>query len=157
MMHRACASLLPALLLAAAFLPLGASGQPGPVLGYWKTIDDDTNKPRSIVRIYEQGGMIRGDIARLFREPGEDPDPVCDDCDGERRNARILGMNILWDLEREGDAYEGGTILDPGNGKTYRAKIWEEDGTLRVRGYLGPFRRTQTWLRSTEAEIAGLD
>ena len=43
--------------------------------------------------------------------------------------------------------HKGGTILDPGDGKVYKAEIWIEDGKLKVRGYLGPFYKTQTWLK----------
>jgi uncharacterized protein (DUF2147 family) len=37
--------------------------------------------------------------------------------------------------------------MDPDNGKVYTAEVWPEDGKLKVRGYLGPFYRTQTWLK----------
>ena len=34
-----------------------------------------------------------------------------------------------------------------GMGKVYKAEVWTEDGKLKVRGYLGPFYRTQTWVK----------
>jgi uncharacterized protein (DUF2147 family) len=144
---------LAALLALALAAPAAAQTSDAPILGLWKTIDDETERPRSIVRVYERGGKVHGDIVKLFREPDEVQDPVCDECDGEREGQRVLGMNILWDLEADGDEYKGGRILDPANGKTYRAKLWLEEGDLRVRGYLGPFHRTQTWLPATEADL----
>ncbi len=115
------------------------------VVGYWKTIDDETNKPKSIVKIYEKNGKIYGDIVKLFRGPDEEQNPKCDECEGSRKDKPIIGMNILWGLEKDGDEYEDGEILDPANGKTYTAKIWRDGNVLKVRGYIGFLYRTQTW------------
>ncbi len=124
-----------------------ASGQ---VVGKWKTIDDETSQPKSIVEIYERDGKVYGKIVRLFRDPGEDPDPVCDQCepDDGRYNKKIIGMEIMRDMTKSGDSFDGGDILDPNNGKVYRCKIWLEGSNLMVRGYWGPFYRTQTWLKA---------
>jgi hypothetical protein len=45
--------------------------------------------------------------------------------------------------------YEGGQILDPEEGKLYRLRLTPIEGgkKLQVRGYLGPFWRTQVWER----------
>jgi uncharacterized protein (DUF2147 family) len=120
------------------------------VIGKWQTIDDETGKPRSIVEIFEKNGKVYGRVVKLFREPDEDPDPVCKDCDADddRYNKKVIGMEILRDMSKVDDAWEEGTILDPKNGKVYRARLWLEDKDLKVRGYWGPFYRTQTWLRS---------
>ena len=119
------------------------------IVGKWKTIDDETKEPKSIVEIYEQNGKYFGQIKELFRKPGEDPDPVCDDCadDDPRKDQPIKGMVIIKDMVQDGDEYEGGTILDAGNGKVYDCKLWVEDGNLMVRGYIAFFFRTQTWLK----------
>jgi len=120
------------------------------VLGKWKTIDDETNQPKSIVEISERDGKLYGKIVKLFKKPGEDQDPVCDECDkgDPMYNKKIIGMEILKDMVREGGEYEGGEILDPNNGKIYRARLWIEGNDLKLRGYWGPFYRTQTWLRA---------
>jgi hypothetical protein len=115
-------------------------------IGRWVTIDDELNERRSLVTIYEEDGMLYARIDSLYRHPDEVQDPVCEKCDGERKDQRIIGMTIMWDMEPKGDEWSGGRILDPKKGKIYRCKIWIEDGNLRVRGYLGPFYRTQTWL-----------
>lgn len=121
------------------------------ILGKWKTIDEETNEAKSIVEIVERDGKYYGKIIKLFRKPGDDPNPVCADCpdDDSRKNQPIIGMEIIKDLVKKGEEYSGGTILDPaeGEGKTYTCKLWIEDGTLKVRGYIAFFFRTQTWLR----------
>ncbi len=120
------------------------------VLGKWKTIDDTSGEPRSIVEVGEDNGKIYGKIIKLFTQPKEDPDPVCDKCDptDPRFNKKVIGMEIIRNLKQDGDECTGGDILDPENGKVYRAKIWVQGIELKVRGYWGPFYRTQTWRRA---------
>lgn len=115
------------------------------VIGQWQTIDDVTGKRKSIINIYDQDGKIYGKIIRLFRYAGEDQDPICVKCKDERKNKKVMGMIVIKDLKKRGNQWSGGTILDPKNGKTYRCKIWLDEGKLKVRGYLGLFFRTQTW------------
>ena len=82
-------------------------------------------------------------------DPGDDPDPLCEECDQDdpRYMKRIIGMEIIKDMEKDGDQYSGGNILDPENGNVYRCKIWVgDDGMLKVRGYVAFLYRTQTWL-----------
>jgi len=136
------------ILLTTSFLlfTLVSSSQTKSVTGKWKTIDDETDKPKSIVEIYEKEGKLFGTIKQLFREPDEDQDPVCDDCTDYRKDKKIIGMTIITEMERDGDQWSGGEILDPNNGKIYRCKIWVGDGNLKVRGYIAFFFRTQTWL-----------
>ena len=119
------------------------------IVGKWKTIDDETNEPKSIVQIYEKDGRYFGQITELFRKPGEDPDPVCDKCpnDDVRKDQPMKGMVILKDLVQDGDKYKDGTILDPKKGKIYNCKVWIEDGELKLRGYIAFLFRTQTWLK----------
>ena len=117
------------------------------IIGKWKTIDDKTNEPKSIVQIYEKDGKYFGQIKELFRKPGEDPNPVCDKCqdDDPRKDQLTKGMIIIKDLVQKGSKYEGGTILDPKDGKIYKCKLWTEGESLMVRGYIAFFFRTQTW------------
>ncbi len=120
-------------------------------VGVWRTIDDKTGKEKSLVRIVEVQGELRGTIERLFREPGEDPNPNCDKCPGDKKGKPVIGMTILTGLKRTGEGYAGGEILDPVNGKTYRCKMWTVDGgtKLNVRGFIGVslLGRTQVWVR----------
>jgi uncharacterized protein (DUF2147 family) len=120
-------------------------------VGVWRTIDDKTKTERSIVRIVEVGGELRGTVEQIFTRPDEDPQHLCDKCSGERKDQPIIGMAILWGLKNNDGAWSGGQILDPKNGKIYRCKMTlSEDGrSLDVRGYIGfsLIGRTQTWHR----------
>lgn len=120
------------------------------IIGKWKTIDDSTNEPRSIVEIVERDGLVYGKIVKLFRKAGEDPDPICDECatDDPRYNKKVIGMEIIVGMKKNGTEFSGGNILDPENGRVYRCTLWTEDNTLKVRGYWGPFFRTQTWIKT---------
>lgn len=125
------------------------NGHAQTITGKWKTIDDETNEVKSVVEITEHNGLIYGKIIKLFRSPGEDPDPICSECpkDDMRYNKKVLGMEIIKDMSTDEDGYSGGTILDPKVGKIYRCRLWLEANKLKVRGYWGPFFRTQTWER----------
>lgn len=120
-------------------------------VGVWRSIDDKTKKERSIIRIDEANGEFRGVVEKIFDQPGDDPAHLCKECKGERKDQPIIGMTILWGLKKDGNGWSGGEILDPKNGKIYRAKMsLSEDGrSLNVRGFIGVslIGRTQTWLR----------
>ena len=131
------------------FLLYYSYAQAQTIIGKWKSFDDKTGELKSIVEIFESGSKIYGKIIKTFPKPGKDADPICTKCptDDERFNKKIIGMEIVKGLTQEDDEYEGGSILDPEVGKVYRCKIWLDKEELKVRGYLGPFYRTQTWQR----------
>lgn len=139
-------------LAAATLAASGAWAQQATPIGVWKTIDDETGKPKSLVRISESNGELRGKIEKLFREAGEEQNPKCDKCEGSLKDQPILGMTIITGMKKDGDEYNGGQILDPANGKVYRSKMSVIDGgkKLDVRGYIGVplLGRTQTWIRA---------
>lgn len=132
-------------LAAAAGLALA---QPTPV-GLWKTIDDETKTEKSLVRIVESGGALSGRIEKLL-EPGKQ-DAKCDKCTDERKGQPVQGMTVIRNARADEarEHWEGGEILDPNNGKTYRLRLKPLDGgkKLEVRGYIGPFYRNQQWIR----------
>jgi uncharacterized protein (DUF2147 family) len=119
-------------------------------VGTWRTIDDETKKPKSIVEISEVNGEVVGKVKELLQSD-RGPNPVCDECEGERKNQPVIGMTIIWGMKKDGDIWDGGTILDPKNGKTYGCKLTPAaDGkTLQVRGFKGfsLLGRTQVWER----------
>jgi uncharacterized protein (DUF2147 family) len=120
-------------------------------VGLWRTIDDKSGKEKSLVRVTESNGQLQLTVEKLFREPGEEPNPLCDKCPGEKKNKPVIGMQIGSGLKKDGDVWSGGEILDPQNGKTYRCKVWLEDKgkKLNVRGFIGVsvLGRTQVWIR----------
>jgi uncharacterized protein (DUF2147 family) len=128
-----------------------SSNSPKSPIGRWKTIDEKSGKAKSIVLIWEENGKLKGKVESLFREPGQDPDPVCDLCPEGKKGEKIRGMTILWDLSPAGEWWEGGRILDPANGKVYRCRMlpMESGAKLQVRGFIGisMLGRSQVWLR----------
>jgi uncharacterized protein (DUF2147 family) len=132
--------------LFAALLPSVAFAQASPV-GRWKTIDDETGKVKSIVEITEVGGKLRGQVAEVLHSD-RGPNPTCDKCKGPNKDKPVKGMVILWDLVPGGDGWEGGTILDPAKGKTYKSKLKLIDaGKLGVSGCVAFICREQVWIR----------
>jgi uncharacterized protein (DUF2147 family) len=134
------------------FLSAGwAWAQEASPVGVWRSIDDKTKKERSIIRITESNGELQGVVEKIFDQPGDDPAHLCKECKGERKDKPIVGMTILWGLKKDGGSWIGGEILDPKNGRIYRAKVTPSaDGrTLEVRGYIGMalIGRTQIWHR----------
>lgn len=117
------------------------------VLGKWTTIDDESGVPRSVVEIMARGTKVFGKIIKLHPQPGDDPDPVCDQCpeEDDRYNKKIIGLEIIRNMKWSGEALTDGTILDPESGKVYQCKLWLDGDALKVRGYWSPFFRTQTW------------
>ena len=141
--------LLGALALVATHAEAGlaiAGSSPSPV-GVWTTIDDDGKTPKAVVQIEQRGSKLFGKIIELIRP--DRPNPKCDECDGDLKGKPIQGMQILWDLEEDGDEWSGGKILDPNNGKVYRCyvEVVEGGAQLKVRGYIGIslLGRTQYW------------
>ncbi len=124
----------------------GAS--PSPV-GLWKTVDDKTGQARSHVRISDSAGVLSGRIELILEL--DKRDAKCLACSGAKKNQPITGMTILEGVRRNRSAthWDGGTILEPNDGKVYRVRLTpQSDGrTLEVRGYLGPFYRNQYWVR----------
>ena len=117
-------------------------------VGLWKTIDEDTNKAKSYVRITQSNGILSGQVEKILN-PKKQEDR-CSECDADQKDQLILGMTIITDVKPEDDGVWGdGEILDPTNGKTYTVQLTpqNEGETLEVRGYIGFFYRNQYWER----------
>ncbi len=144
-MRKTIAAVLSASLLAVAG---SALAQSSPV-GLWKTIDDETKAEKSLVRISESGGVLSGRIEKLL-DPAKQ-DAKCDKCDGALKDKPILGMTIIEGVKKNADEpyWDGGTILDPNKGSTYKVRLTPKDGgkTLEVRGFIAFLYRNQTWHR----------
>jgi uncharacterized protein (DUF2147 family) len=115
-------------------------------VGQWKTVDEKSGKSRSEIEIYEQGGKLFGKIASIPEPNDAQGNPkICRKCTGADKDKPVVGLVIIRDLVPQGDRYKDGTIMDPEDGKTYKAEVWVEDGKLKLRAYQGMFYRTQTW------------
>ena len=135
-----------------AFVLLAASSafaQMTPV-GTWRNIDDKTGEAKAEIRIVENAGLVSGRITKRLAKDAK-PGAVCEECQDERKDQPIEGLEIIRNARKaEGkDVWEGGKILDPENGREYTLRLTPDEGgkRLEVRGSIGPFGRTQTWVR----------
>ncbi|WP_201573053.1 MULTISPECIES: DUF2147 domain-containing protein [Psychrobacter] len=94
----------------------------------WQTFDD--GKPKGVVKITESNGVLTGKLISTVSEKGK----------------KHVGMTVISGLKADGGGkYSGGNITDPEKNKTYRMTASLEGNTLNLKGYLGPFSRSQTW------------
>jgi uncharacterized protein (DUF2147 family) len=129
----------------------GAAMAQNTPVGKWHTIDDKTKEIKSEITITEAGGVLTGKVTKVLRKDAK-PDAKCDECTDARKGQPIVGLEIIRGAKKEdgADVWAGGKILDPENGKEYSLKMTPQDGgkKLDVRGSIGPFGRTQTWVRT---------
>jgi uncharacterized protein (DUF2147 family) len=134
-------------LFAVAASPVLAQMTP---VGTWHTLDDETGKPKAEVRIVDTGdGELTGTVIKSLVPITEKNQAICGKCEDDRKDKPKLGMEIIRGAKQTSGTqqWEGGTILDPNKGKIYRLRLQPlDDGKhLQVRGYIGPFYRTQVW------------
>lgn len=112
--------------------------------GKWKTIDDETNKPKSIVEIFKKtDGKYYGKISELLVKP---ENPNCLKCKDDRKNKPLLGLEIIRGLSKDGNEFVGGTITNPKDGKSYKTEVVREGNVLKVKAIImGIAVKTQTW------------
>jgi uncharacterized protein (DUF2147 family) len=131
--------------------PVMAQGAGPSAMGLWEQVDESTGKAESWFRISERNGIYQGNIVRIFFKPGEDESWICERCEGAERGKPVLGLTLIKGMQRNGLAYENGTIMDPRDGKVYRAlmRLAPDGQRLEVRGYLGIalLGRSQIWNR----------
>ncbi len=162
------------LLTVNCYLLIAGAASALPLTGFYQTIDDETNKPKSIVALYEYNDgddiELAGRIIALYdAETGKisetlnNPVRVADKVKGA---PKMAGLDIIWDMEWDADdaKFEDGKIMDPKKGSVYSSVIWldkKDSSKLQVRGKIGPFGRTQTWnvmqVSDLPAELQKLD
>jgi uncharacterized protein (DUF2147 family) len=155
--------MIAAALLAPLVPGAALSAQLSPV-GLWQSVDDDTKQPTGWFLISDHGGVFDGIIAKMFLKPGQDPNVVCSQCKDDRYNHPWLGLEIIRGMKQDSEKaekYVDGTILDPRDGKVYKAMmtVTPDNQTLVVRGYLGfsLLGKNQYWTRLPDSAYSMLD
>lgn len=142
--------ILKQLFFTAALLATGLTQAQMTPVGNWHTIDDKTKEVKSEIQISDNAGVLSGKVTKLLRKEARQ-DAVCDECTDDRKGKPMLGLEIIRGAKKADgkDVWEDGKILDPENGKSYTLRLTPIEGgkKLEVRGSIGPFGRTQTWVR----------
>lgn len=117
------------------------------IIGQWETFDDETKEKKAMIEIYKTDNLF---YAKIIESYTSDKNAVCETCKGTTKGKPIIGLIIIENLKQDGNKFNGGTILDPENGETYKCYLkLKGNDKLKVRGYLGVslLGRTQYWKR----------
>ncbi len=152
-----------------AFFSLCALAAQDKAEGLWKSIDE-TGKTTAAWRIYQKNALLYGEIVTV---PGQSDSKLADKCQssykgfpvsGDISKMTVVNTPFIYGLKMKVPGqWEGGSIIDPKEGKLYKCKITfrPADGKkykndmLEMRGEIGlGIGRSQLWERTTEAEIA---
>lgn len=133
------------LMLCATALPSLAQG--AKIEGRWLMPDEKTGQPKSYIDIYTDAlGFTYAKVGAILLDIPNKENLKCTQCKGEKKDAPMLGLVIVERMKLgEKGRWEGGTILDPDNGKTFDCRMWldpADSNVLLVRGYWGLLYRT---------------
>ncbi|MEM9494657.1 MAG: DUF2147 domain-containing protein [Pseudomonadota bacterium] len=132
-----------------------ASAENLDVEGLWLTDDGSAH-----VRIAPCGSDDQGPCGALaWIDPAvQEAETDVNNPDPALQARPLIGLPIIWGFQRKKDDWRKGRIYDPEDGKTYRSRITlKEDGTLQVKGCVGPVCRSLIWTRVSEPTLVGDD
>ena len=116
-------------------------------VGLWKNAEPDKV---TFIRTYEDGGKLRGKIEKVMKNNVEDKDSKCTKCKDENKDKPMVGLQLIWDMQKDGDKWSGGKLLDPETGRVVNCKLETAEGgkKLLVKGSIAFLSKTQTWTRA---------
>lgn len=129
-------------------LMLAVSVNAQSIFGKWNSTNEDTGEIDSVIEVYEKNGKAYAKVVEI--KDLERQNSVCTECKGKNKGKKIMGLNILTGLKKDGDEWSGGKILDPRNGKVYKCYIKLVNANkLKLRGYIGfaLLGKTAYWYR----------
>jgi uncharacterized protein (DUF2147 family) len=126
------------------------------ITGFWKTVDADTKQAQSVIAVYEYQGKYYGRLIGSYDDDGKMQDTIYSPksrAPGVVGNPYYCGMDILWNLEDQGDGSYDGRIIDPREGSVYKATVKARGDNLIVRGKLWVFGKSVIWPAATAADF----
>lgn len=138
---------IPLIALAAALAAVALPASAGDPSGRWKTLDDETGRPMSVVEVSTTGGTLSARVVETLNEPNA----KCTECSGADKNKPVIGMRVLWDLTLKNGVWSNGSGFKPSTGDSFKARsvVPSADGrTLEITGCKLMFCRTARWVRA---------
>lgn len=131
------------------------------ITGLWKSRDQKSDKPRSLVAVYKYQDMYYGRMVATYDEEGKINDTILEKkskAPGVIGNPPYCGMDFVYDVKKENDSQEKdakykGKIIDPEKGKVYDAELWLDGDNLIVRGEIWIFGKNIPWHKASKKDL----
>lgn len=135
-----------------------APPDPNAITGLWKSRDQYSDTPRSLVVFYEHDGKYYGRMIGTYDADGNFNDTISEQKDkakGVVGNPPYCGMDFVYDLKplTSNENRYRGKIVDPEKGNVYNVEIWRDGNRLMVRGELWIFGKTIPWVEGSTHEL----
>jgi uncharacterized protein (DUF2147 family) len=137
------------------------SSKPQGIEGLWKSRDQHSDKPRSLVAMYKYQDQYYGRMLATYDDEGNIKDTIIEKKDkatGVEGHPPYCGMDFVYHVKEEQNKdgktqkYKG-KIIDPEKGKVYNAEFWISGDDLIVRGELWIFGENIPWHKASEKDL----
>jgi len=125
----------------AGFAAAPAMASPASIAGKWKTDDG-----RSVISFYECGNSMCGKIDRFLVAEPKGGALDAKNPDKSKRNRKLLGMPIFWNLSPDADSFEG-KGYSPEDGRYFNADVSRDGSKLKVKGCVMVFCKSVSFTK----------